>query len=238
MSKHKTVAVIPVYGRTPLVRLTVRRLLNVNGCEAVVCVGDRKEDEIACSLEGAHWVNHGNKPLGAKWNCGFRTARMFKPDSVLFVGSSDWLTADWLDKMQPHLVGSDIAGKLDTYFLDYRPEKGYRVIHWPGYVRNRAGESIGIGRLMSASILDRLRWKPFQSNLDNSMDYSMMQLAGKLGARFGISRDDIKSLSISCHLWPNKHNFDNEAKHNARVRLDPAHFIEDNGFTEIKELFG
>ena len=235
---HRTIAVIPVYGRTPLVRITVRRLLKVNGCAEVVCVGSLPDDKAACIEEGAKWVDFPNYFLGAKWNAGFKYAQHFDPDSCLFVGSSDWLSEDWLKVMQPYLKTRAMVGKLDTYFIDHHKRKGLRAIHWPGYTQSRKGETIGIGRLLSRTILEKLAWKPFDGKLNNSLDYSMVQKVASTGGQAtACYSDDIAALSISCDQWENKHRFDNEAKVPGATSVNAQELIERFKFHELKELF-
>ena len=97
MVKHEIVAVMAVRGRLPLLKYTVQRLLQKNGCMAVVCVGDSDDEQRVCQEAGAHFVFHDNEPLGAKWNAGFIYAQKLNPKGCLFVGSSDWLSDNWPD---------------------------------------------------------------------------------------------------------------------------------------------
>src|SRR5688572_11164270 len=113
----KIIAVIPVYGRLPLLVKTIQRLLNKNGVSKVICVGNNIDDKRVCVDAGAEWVTHMNRPLGDKWNRGFYEARQYNPDACLFVGSSDWVSDNWLPEMIPYLKDYDLIGTAGCHFL-------------------------------------------------------------------------------------------------------------------------
>ena len=98
----KIIAIIPVYGRASLLKYTIRRLYNKNKLFKVICVGNEKLEKSICLQENGIWVEHANKPLGKKWNYGFTCAKKYNPDAILFVGSSDWISSDWIEKAYPY----------------------------------------------------------------------------------------------------------------------------------------
>ena len=242
--KEKVVAVIPVFGRHPLLKHTIQRLLHKNGCSAVICVGE-EADRSTCIEAGALFYYKDNKYLGEKWNHAFRKAKDLNPDAVLFVGSSDWLSDNWLPTMLPHLSSNYLIGKAGCYFLDIatnfpanysnlrkkRHSPNYRLVYWPGYKfgsipddARRDDESIGIGRLISRKGLEYIDWKPFHNQLNASLDHSMYR---NFKNNHKIIYDpNIKALSISTDLWPNKHIFESHWSN-----LYPSKRIEDpHGF--------
>lgn len=204
-----TAAIIPVKNRLPLLKHTIQRLLYKNGVDYVICVGSNKDEQECCERWGAEWVYHPNDPLGMKWNEGWQFAMdTHDPDAYLFVGSSDWLSDNYLPRMLPWLNQFDIIGKYDMWLYDIGVNGG-RLCYWPGYVGERAGDTIGIGRLLSRDIVKKMGGRPFQNNLDNSMDHSMMVHALSYGANCAvIPNREILSLSVSCHAWVNKHKFE------------------------------
>lgn len=222
------VAVIPVHGRLPLLKLTISRLLNKNNVGLVVCVGETKEEEEACKQSGAIFVKHPNKPLGAKWNAGFLEAKRHSPAACLFVGSSDWVSDNWLPTLMPMMEKFDMVGTPGCSFLDVS-KSGFKAMDWLGYIGERRIESIGIGRLLSKRILDRIGWRPFDNRLDNSLDSQMQKIVKKRMGRIAVvGKLPIKSLSISTDLWANKHKFDDHVS----GRL-PSKKIEDvTGFLQ------
>lgn len=204
----KCIAVIPVKGRLPLLRVTIERLLNKNGCYKVICVGETKEERLTCEAAGAEFIEYENKPLGKKWNAGFLKAKEYNPDCCLFVGSSDWVSDNWIDYCTQYIKQYDLIGKPDFNLLDYGKE--LRLCHWTGYRDlRRQNEPIGIGRILSKRILDKLGWKPMDDKLDNSLDWSMYQKVLLHSGKIKLLRtDDIESLSLSTNKWENKHKFE------------------------------
>jgi len=203
----KVIAVVPVLGRLPLLEHTIRRLYDKNDCYHVICVGHgSKERELCESLE-AEWVHHENQPLGAKWNKGFTAAKRFNPDACLYVGSSDWLCNQWITIMKPHLDLHQMVGVPGMHLLDFG--KTMRAVRWDGYTGSRADESIGIGRMLSGKLLDKLDWRPFSDVIDNSLDRSMKDRSRALGhADVMIYDKRLIACSLSTDQWLNKHKFE------------------------------
>ena len=201
----KVVAVVPVHGRLPLLPLTIRRLIEKNKVE-VVCVGDGLSEKAICIESGAHWVQCKNQPLGRKWNAGFAAAKELKPDACLYVGSSDWLSDSWVTLMKPHLNQHGLVGVPGCYFMDV--DKKIRLVNWKGYRGPRADESIGIGRMLSAKVLDGIGWEPFDRLKDSSLDRSMKDNCRNAGVNeFMVKDERLKAVSLSTPLWQNKHVF-------------------------------
>jgi len=205
----KTIAVIPIYGRLPLIKHTINRLYKKNGVDLVICIGETEREKILCESLNAVFAVYPNKPLGAKWNHGFKLAKAYYPESVLFVGSSDWLEDYYLETASKHLNEFDMIGTLGCYMLDLK-DKGRekRLVHWPGYgAGEREEEPIGIGRLLSNRILDKIEWEPFDNKMDNSLDWQMWNKILKAGGKVKII--DAISMAISTDAWVNKHTFEN-----------------------------
>lgn len=204
---NKVAACIAVFGRLPLLKHTIERLYKKNKVDIVICVGHLPEDRKLCESLGAKWVHHRNRPLGDKWNQAFKEAKKYNVDACLFVGSSDWLSDNWLEVMLPLIEKYDLIGTLGCDFLHMEDSEFYSV-RWPGYIKDRKGESIGIGRLISSKSLDRMQWQPFNASLDKSLDGSMQQSVNQIsGNTHIIDNDKIRSLSISTDQWENKHKF-------------------------------
>jgi hypothetical protein len=213
---NQIIAVMPVNGRLPLVRFTIERLLKRNGVGRVICIGGI-EEKATCEKAGAEFIIHANKPLGAKWNAGFLKAKEYRPAGCLFVGSSDWLSDNWIPALAPLLDDYDMVGTPGCHFLDISKNgqytNHYKVCQWMGYSTDRKGESIGIGRLLSARVLDRIGWKPFADTADASMDHWMVTKVNKAGGKaLTIDNKQVISLSISTDRWINKHRFKDHEK--------------------------
>jgi hypothetical protein len=201
----KTVAIIPVHERLPLLPYTIGRLLNKNGVSDVICVGSENERS-TCEKAGAIFLEHENI-LSNKWNIGFLAAKQLKPDVCLFVGSSDWLMDNYLERMIPKLNRVDMVG-VKHFYQAHISRDNIKLGLWTGYGKDREFEPIGIGRLVTAQILDRMGWMPFQSNRNSSMDHYMFESIKNKGGLYLTEIDEMtKTLSISTDLWGNKHKY-------------------------------
>ena len=231
--EFKVVAVIPVHGRLELLPHTIGRLYKKNGVHTVICVGDGEKEKIVCTEAGAVWVPHQNKPLGAKWNKGFKAARELHPDAVLYVGSSDWLSDSWLTVMQPYVNQHQMAGVPGMHLLDIGTSM--RVCKWAGYTNGRRNETIGIGRVISAQLLNKIDWMPFDDTKDNSMDRCMKDKAAAVGVNDHFVRDErLVALSISTNKWPNKHSFE---QHWANIMPSEKIFQVDDFLKDFPEAY-
>lgn len=234
----KVVAVIPVRGRLPLLRHTIRRLYQKNGVDKVICVGDSFDEQVCCTYEGAEFIKFPNDPLGRKWNKAFVAAKKYQPDAVLFVGSSDWVSDNWLSFIEPYMNDFDLVGKPDFNLLDIGDK--YRFCQWKGYQEKaRKEEPIGIGRVISARILDLMQWNPIRPDLNSSIDYSMYKNVLDKGGKVKLLKTDvIHSLSISTNRWTNMHKFEQHwtNKLPSDRRPDYLEWLEKR-FPEYKEVF-
>lgn len=205
------VAVIPVHGRLPLLPFTIRRLYNKNGVSKVICVGETLAEKAVCMEAGAYWVQHKNEPLGRKWNAGFLEAKKYYPDAVLYSGSSDWLSDSWLTIMQPYLNLHEMVGVPGNYYVDVATK--LRGVQWSGYEKRFREETIGIGRVLSRNLLNKIGWQPFHDDKNSSLDRSMVDKAKSVGVDDTfIYNNSLKALSLSSPFWKdqeqNKHKFE------------------------------
>jgi hypothetical protein len=207
-NQMKIIAPIPVHGRLPLLKQTIRRLYNRSGIYKVICIGDDPQAQFIAENEGAQWVRHANKPLGAKWNAGFEAAAKYYPDGIIFLGSSDWISDDYLPIVTELLKEYDVIGKLGCHFLD--KAAAYRLVFWAGYGHGvRGNEPIGIGRVLGRNILKKIGYRPFDDRLDASLDWSMWNRINRHHPKIHILPYLTGQLvSISTNRWPNKHQFE------------------------------
>lgn len=204
---------IPVHGRLPLLKVTIERLFNKNGVDHVICIGESEDEKKVINNCGAEYLCFQNKPLGRKWNHGFLKAKEYRPDAVVYAGSSDWLSDNWLPVLMPLIDnGFFMAGKLDYNMVHYT--RGiFRAAWWPGYQpeTGRQNELIGIGRILSCDFLDAIGWLPFENDWNKGMDFSMYLKLGELQKKgmnarvIAYNSHEIQSLSVSCDQWTNLH---------------------------------
>lgn len=218
------IAVIPVRGRLQLLPYTIKQALKV--VDKVICITSKVYERAYCP--GAETANLSSRPLSDRWNYGFQIAKEYDPDHILFIGSSDWVSENWMDKLLPYTEHYDIVGVRgfnllhlnyelmdDRHTLDkIRTKAGVfdlparfrdkKLGEWTGYDNFRTGEPIGIGRILNRCFLKRVEYKPFRSGLGRGLDYDMILRT----QHFKIAEEDVRCLSISTNLWGNLHSFD------------------------------
>ena len=240
----KTVAIIPVKGREPLLYFTVKRLVD-NGLIAV-CVGHTMSEKLVCEMAGAEFVQIPDRhTLGHKWQLALLRARKYEPDSVLYMGSSDWVSSNWCEVLQQDLDnGYAMSGTKGIYFLDIQPKNEKKLIWWGGYLPKRSNEPIGTGRLFSRKALDMMNWRIFDVRRNSSMDYSQTLALHNIRHKWAKDKlvcfndsKEIASLSISTYRWSNKHSFENEAKYPTAKPIQTPDNILSKYFKEVINLF-
>jgi hypothetical protein len=144
-------------------------------------VGSEHQESLKlCRDFGINYCEYPNKPLGAKFNAGMLAMREFRPDYVTIMGSDDLLSTETFAKIWNYCEqGVEMVGFLDLYFFDLLTGK---LVYWPGYGNRgtkadsaRKGEAIGLGRTLSARVLDKMSWQPWKSDIDMSLDWYMTQ---------------------------------------------------------------
>lgn len=227
-------APIPVFGRFPLVRLTISRLIK-QGVTPIILGHENEANEIAKEFD-CEFISISNDPLGAKWNTGFQASKNYNADAVIFMGSSDWCSDSYIERCKEHSNDFGMIGMLGCHFADV--SDSIRLVHWKGYKDNlRKNEPIGIGRFLNREFLEKINYTPFNPQLSSGLDWSMWLKAIKTNQEIGILPDDgqIKLLSISTNKWNNKHKFKDHWSGALKSEKCDISLI-DNGFSELKQL--
>lgn len=227
-------APIPVFGRFPLVRLTISRLVK-QGVTPIILGHENEANEIAKEFD-CEFISISNDPLGAKWNTGFQASKNYNADAVIFMGSSDWCSDSYIERCKEHSNDFGMIGMLGCHFADV--SDSIRLVHWKGYKDNlRKNEPIGIGRFLNREFLEKINYTPFNPQLSSGLDWSMWLKAIKTNQEIGILPDDgqIKLMSISTNKWVNKHKFQDHWSGALKSEKCDISLI-DNGFSELKQL--
>ena len=252
----KTVAVMPVKGREPLLYHSVNRMTR-NGIH-VICCGHTISEKIICESAGAvFYTCDPGTLLGKKIQfCVDRAEEMY-PEYLLIMGSSDFISHNWMTEMiKKSQEGYAMVGTLGCYFLDIQPKNVKRAVFWKGYVNERKGEPGGIGRVLSRSALDMMGWNVFDTDINSSLDGSSMRHLNKLAPRWGdklvgnVTSPEIMSVSISTYRWENMHKKwlygllaeeEEREKYLAKFRNDNCTIVSPSkivsAFPELNNLF-
>jgi hypothetical protein len=227
-------APIPVFGRFPLVRLTISRLKR-QGVTPIVLGHEREAMDIAKQMN-VEFISIDNDPLGNKWNKGFQASKNYNADAVIFMGSSDWCSDGYIQRCKEHSKDFGMIGQLGCHFADVSDE--IRLVHWKGYKdQMRQNEPIGIGRFLNREFLEAINWTPFNAQLNSGLDWSMWLKAMKSNQEIGILECDnsVQLLSISTNKWSNKHKFTDHWTGSLKSERSDVSLLEKE-FSELKTL--
>lgn len=160
----------------------VKRLRSLySDVEVEICVAgsEGQTSQNRCKEDWVHYVEIENNPLGRKMNAASLLAKTLNPDYCLLVGSDDIINNElfdlYLDSIDEEI---DYTYLMDGFFYDITTKQS---LYWGGYNDKRKGDSLGAGRLLSKSLLDRLEWKMWydvklSGMLDSAMDEKMSKL--------------------------------------------------------------
>lgn len=172
--------VMPLWRREALAELCLRRVAKAAtgaNVELVAVTTEAWNGRVAAKL-GWRVVRAANHPLGAKFNAGAAALRG-RVDAMIVLGSDNWVCDRFFERWAVHLLSRPVVGIVDSWQVClHRPD----AIYYPGYTRpNRVGESIGAGRALRADVLDRLEWRPWDSQLSRGLDWSMRERLRRAG---------------------------------------------------------
>ena len=133
----KIVAPIPCFNRFPLVELTASRLIR-QGVTPILIGHENQIKEIANDLN-IEFIQAPNSPLGNKWNKGFMACKNYNPDGVIFMGSSDWCSDDYIQSVNENLNDFNLLGMLGCHFVDVAEKIIGKSLN-KEFVEKRAGD--------------------------------------------------------------------------------------------------
>lgn len=147
-----------------------------------LCAAHSQDDEYIRLIGASEWRTQfsENSPLASKFNAAVGLAPP-DTDAVLVVGSDDFLDARYvLWAIERVGDGYELVGARDAYFWRRATNE---AVHWRGYQGARENEPIGAGRVLSALLLDRLRWKPWPDHGERGLDGAMWARAQAVSAQ-------------------------------------------------------
>lgn len=165
-----------------------------NPVEIICCVAGSEEFTSRYMVEAYtdfFYVEAPNHPLGRKMNAALGLARKLSPDFCLMVGSDDIIGESLMETYLHHCArGVDYTYLLDCYFFDTVTKKG---LYWGGYRANfNKGYPLGMGRMISARMLNLLNWVCWPDGYDKVLDTGFdKQVKALQGYRGGIRMQGI-----------------------------------------------
>lgn len=219
-------AVMPVKGREELLKHTIGRLKKQTYPTMAICCGHTESEREVCEKAGAIFIMCPEEiVLGDKWQrCVDRARELEDTEAVMVLGSSDWIEDMWVERMMNEPYGA--VGTAGLHFVDIGRNNLLSAYYWPGYTGNREGESIGAGRVIKKSVLDKVDWQLFDRSYDNSLDYSTTQILTAAKEEIVCCDNPPIGISISTYKWKNKHNFKQLLRSSMVSRWKEAKVIE------------
>ena len=144
------------------------------GITAVVAGSEGEATKNMCALRGVTYIEVKNNPLSNKFvKASQKAAALHNPKALMILGSDDFVDNALIERYIRLLEnGADVVGITDCYFYD---TVSSRSVYWKGYTNFRKGETIGMARMLSMKVFNRLRGKLWPSNINSGLDYNMMK---------------------------------------------------------------
>jgi len=154
---------------------SVQRYWKDYGIPTMIAGSEGVKTREMCLDYGAGYVEAPNRPLGAKFiKASVAAWANYNPDALMILGSDDFVNHSVIYRYQICLEQKwDVVGFRDCYFYDNRTKQ---AAYWGGYtVKHRQGESIGMGRLLSRRVYEKLKGRLWMANINAGLDWVMTQ---------------------------------------------------------------
>lgn len=132
------------------------------------------KQESVCIDHGVDYLSYQNRPLGAKWNALVSyTQYKYYPDYIMILGSDDFISSSYLEYIDDKInQGYDLINPMDIYYYSLNWKRRY--YGECGYYGGKE-RILGVGRTVSRKILDDIKWKPWDDDINNGMDRCFAQ---------------------------------------------------------------
>lgn len=164
--------VVTNYGRTSILRIFcegIKRLRQETGLIIpVICVGS-KDGIPLCDEYHIRHIEHPNKPLTGKFNRACLEMKKYNPSHVMVMGSDNLLSTETFLRINKEAEkGIDLIGLNDVYFFGMDDVHVGKLIYF-GYT-----SVLGVGRTVSAKVLNKVGWQPWGIERDRAIDTVML----------------------------------------------------------------
>lgn len=259
-----------IWKRPRLSRIFLKHLHNLaneikNEIELVpIIVGsDRVADDKVCSGLNVRYSFFSNFPLSRKWEHGLAVASGMDLDALIILGSDDFVSKSLLLAYKTLILsGVSLAGLPKAYFLNLNASPPTLIL-WNGYGSSakclgqphRLGETIGMARVLSKSLLEKLDYSLWPGlELNKGLDYHSLRRMmgfGHLPVSFShytssplfkatdgigqvcIELDDIDAFAVDI-----KYGDGNVTSFDKYVSCDCTHNIIDNPWNTLSTRLG
>jgi len=170
------VVLIATHHRLKITCKNIESLLNQTLVPKIVVVtSDQDEAIYFAETYGIESLYHKNEPLGAKWQYGVRDA-----NPLIILGSDDILAPDYVEQVCRKIKeGFDFIGTTAWYSYDEYRNRVYDTC----YINKNQDFPIGSGRAYSSVLLNKMKFKLFDTSLGKKLDdfgyYSAIKQSAK-----------------------------------------------------------
>ena len=199
--RSKVICFIPVYQRHHILKKTINSVKRQTHKTDILCVVSNEADETFCQSMGVKTVFVENRPLGRKFQMGLEFCKIFYPDKVLLLGSDDFLMEDYVEKMVNY--EGDLIGRNQWYLYGTAEKTLYSTTY---------ERTIGAGRIFGYEILNKLNWKLFPTNRNQTLDLHSARNIINAKGKINVIKD-VKTAIISYKDTENKVKMINSLAH-------------------------
>ena len=173
--KMNPIIITAMHGRPDITRvfgMASQRIFKETGVRSLSVVTRNDYDNIRlCNEYGINWVESRNEPLGAKWNTTLQHLKDIDFSHVIILGSDDIVSTSFIE-YQISKSDTDLSGMEDLWFWGLNPKRaGFRTFgHWT----SNLNKLLGVGRMVSRKMLEKLDWKLWDDDLRSGLDRSAL----------------------------------------------------------------
>lgn len=168
MSLFRIGIIAPNYGRKNIFNLwcaSIQRLRIEMGCYMPAVVVSEEEDKGMCQRYAIHHITQKNNPVSAKFNTAVY-ALQGEVDAVMIMGSDDVISTRTFNRIACEIDrGYDLVGVDTVYFFATDGVNKGKMVKLVAHNR-----ILGVAKAISASVLDRVDWKPWNVEKNWGLD--------------------------------------------------------------------
>ncbi|MDB4726341.1 hypothetical protein OAF54_02800 [bacterium] len=172
MSDTKIAMLTAVWGRPELTRMMLEYYEEMPIDELYGVFGFDDPDECNYDSDRWDWWGRENSPLSNKWQSGIDYIRALQSydghksdiDAVMIMGSDDFVSPQYIEACK-----GLIASGVDYIYMD----GAYFYDTVSGRMMWAHAEKLGLGRCISARLLDRMDWQLWPAGMENGLDGAM-----------------------------------------------------------------
>ena len=143
----------------------INRLRNEIGEYIPAVVVSGEEDRAICKHYHVEHIIQRNNPATEKFNRGMAYMRSLGIDYVLISGSDNVFSTDTIRRIMAEAdKGYDLIGIQDIYFYSTDGVTRGEMVHF------NSKHILGVGKTISAKILDKIDWRPWTAPKNWGMD--------------------------------------------------------------------